>query len=383
MQISDVSGSRGYSEHPAEGVTLTQLYPHGSGGNGLLALDLIEIEAGGRLPEQTGMEERVLFVVSGTGELSQDGGPAVAVRAGSVVALSALDGYSLRNTDNVRMRVLVSSSLVARTARSMGVKTAMHASRAAEREPEEVAGRVRERPSAVAQPQPSQEPQEDGRDIATEAAPEESSVQTQAPEEIGEAQEEQEAQEPTLPVDISGLMKRGSDVAATPRSEQRKPPPAPEAEIVEEPPQEADEEAEESEQSNLMELQLVFDGGSRGNPGQGYGSYLVQAPGRKAIIKRVEFGDNYTNNQAEYDSLIKALEYVIDRLEATGRSPEQVQLDIKGDSDLVVNQILGQNKVKDAGLRKRHAQATDLLGRFADWTIAWHPRDESVKLLGH
>src|SRR3712207_8425262 len=41
------------------------------------------------------------------------------------------------------------------------------------------------------------------------------------------------------------------------------------------------------------------------------GSYMVQAPGRKPVIKRVEFGDNYTNNQAEYDTLIASLQYII------------------------------------------------------------------------
>ena len=144
-----------------------------------------------------------------------------------------------------------------------------------------------------------------------------------------------------------------------------------------------EEEEEEEAPSTLMELDVVFDGGSRGNPGQGYGSYMVQSPNRKPVVRRVEFGDNYTNNQAEYDSLIACLEYVIERLEATNRSPEQVALDIKTDSDLVVNQMNGTYKVKDAGLKTRNAKAQALLDRFGAWIIAWHPREESVRLLGH
>ena len=104
----------------------------------------------------------------------------------------------------------------------------------------------------------------------------------------------------------------------------------------------------------------MFDGGSRGNPGQGYGSYLVQSPGRKPVIKQVEFGGNYTNNQAEY-VLIACLQYIIERLTVTNRKPEQVALDIKSDSDLLVNQLQGTYKVKDAGLRQRHARAEELL----------------------
>jgi ribonuclease HI len=219
-------------------------------------------------------------------------------------------------------------------------------------------------------------------EVAVEASrsrvePEEAAEET--PEEVQPGEETPAA---ALP-DISSLMKRGTDVSVKPRSEQRKPKPEPEAAPEPEAPAEEQPEEEAAEQSNLMELQVVFDGGSRGNPGEGYGSFLVQAPGRKPVIKQLEFGDNYTNNQAEYESLIGSLKYIIERLNTTGRTPDQVQLDIKTDSDLVVNQILGNFKVKDAGLRKRHEQATDLLGQFADWAISWHPRDESVKLLGH
>ena len=96
--------------------------------------------------------------------------------------------------------------------------------------------------------------------------------------------------------DISGLMKRGSEIAAGPRPEKQRPAPTTEPELPEEQPEE-----EEEPSSNLMELEVVFDGGSRGNPGEGYGSFLVRSPGgRKPVIRRLEFGGNYTNNQAEY-----------------------------------------------------------------------------------
>ena len=39
-----------------------------------------------------------------------------------------------------------------------------------------------------------------------------------------------------------------------------------------------------------MELLVVVHGATRGTPGQGYGAYSVQSPGRKAVIKRAEFG---------------------------------------------------------------------------------------------
>lgn len=357
MQLTDIQSLRSHSETPAEGVTITQLHPYGGDGNSLLAVDLLEVEAGAQMPLRRHAEEQVLFVVSGVGELSSGDGLTLSVRGGSVVSVSPLEAYSLRNTDNARLRVLVSSSLVARTARAFGVRPAPAPADNQEAQEAATADDTAPQPPVVE---------------AVETAPE--------PARLGE-----DAQPP---LDISSLMKRGSDVAARPRSEQRKLPAEPEQEVEpEEPPSEAPaEEGHEEdapEQSNLMELQVVFDGGSRGNPGQGYGSYLVQSPGRRPVIKRVEFGDNYTNNQAEYDSLISALEYIVDRLTATGRTPAQVQLDIKTDSDLVVNQLTGAFKVKDASLRKRHDQANSLLSRFADWAISWHGREESVRLLGH
>ena len=52
---------------------------------------------------------------------------------------------------------------------------------------------------------------------------------------------------------------------------------------------------------------LVFDGGSKGNPGPGYGSYAITRTRDGAQrLERLEFGDGYTNNEAEYDNLIAA-----------------------------------------------------------------------------
>lgn len=183
--------------------------------------------------------------------------------------------------------------------------------------------------------------------------------------------------------DISAMMKRGSDVSTGTRPERRRPEPVPESAPEPAADEDGPEEEPESEHHELMELSVIFDGGSRGNPGQGYGSYMVQSPGRKPVVKRVEFGPNYTNNQAEYDSLVSALEYIIDRLNITNRTPEQVALDIKTDSDLVVNQLQGTYKVKEGGLKPRHAKALELLDQFGAWMISWHPREESVRLLGH
>ncbi len=61
-------------------------------------------------------------------------------------------------------------------------------------------------------------------------------------------------------------------------------------------------------------IAIIFDGGSKGNPGYGYGSYALRWPGQAQQIVQLQFGDNVTNNEAEYDTLLAALEAVLKRL---------------------------------------------------------------------
>lgn len=125
---------------------------------------------------------------------------------------------------------------------------------------------------------------------------------------------------------------------------------------------------------------IVFDGGAIGNPGRGYGSYQVVGPSGLVAQRRVEYGDGVTNNQAEYRTLVEALEDLRDRL---GRDAERVVVAVRGDSQLVVNQVTGRWKVKHPELRPLHRQVVELLRGFASSDVAWHRRDVSVRFLGH
>jgi ribonuclease HI len=184
------------------------------------------------------------------------------------------------------------------------------------------------------------------------------------------------------------MMRRASELRGQPRPERRRQPePEPEPQAPEPEPeaQAAEEDEEEEEASSLMELMVAFDAGTRGDgdgTGEGYGRYLVQAPGRRPAVRRVELGDDFTPLQAEYRVLIECLSYVVERLTATGRSPEGVQLDIRSSSEQVVNQLLGTMKVREANIKRDHAEASSLLDQFADWRIEWAGADELVRLFG-
>ena len=125
---------------------------------------------------------------------------------------------------------------------------------------------------------------------------------------------------------------------------------------------------------------VVFDGGSLGNPGKGYGSFHITGPGGYVVHERREYPGIVTNNQAEYMTLIEALESIICQ---EGPATRQSKLVINGDSLLVINQLLGKWKVKNAGLAPLHRQAGLLLQRFGARELRWHDRKHSVALLGH
>jgi ribonuclease HI len=132
------------------------------------------------------------------------------------------------------------------------------------------------------------------------------------------------------------------------------------------------------------DIVLTFDGGSRGNPGWGYGSYVIQRLSDGAQrLERLDLGDGYTNNEAEYDTLIAALQDLIHRLEEADRDPGAFALEVRGDSSLVLNQLQGTWKAKEPRMKQRRDQCRRLLGRFGAVKLTAQPREEIVRMLGH
>lgn len=128
---------------------------------------------------------------------------------------------------------------------------------------------------------------------------------------------------------------------------------------------------------------IIFDGGSKGNPGIGYGSYALRWPGQPQQIVQLQFGDGVTNNEAEYDTLAAALDAVVRRLRERGADPQTARVEIWGDSQLVINQVLGEWKCADERMRQRRDRVRTLLREFGAWEIRYHPRENNVRILGH
>jgi ribonuclease HI len=105
------------------------------------------------------------------------------------------------------------------------------------------------------------------------------------------------------------------------------------------------------------------DGGARGNPGPaGYGVVIHNEKGEK-VAALSEYLGHQTNNFAEYQGLIAALEY------AVGHGHKALRL--ISDSELLVRQIKGIYKVKNATLQDLHARAKELIARL-EWFSIGH-----------
>lgn len=92
-----------------------------------------------------------------------------------------------------------------------------------------------------------------------------------------------------------------------------------------------------------------IDGGARGNPGPaGYGVIIEDQAGRR-LAELSEYLGHRTNNYAEYRGLLAALEYALDH--------EPRALKVVSDSELMVRQMRGVYKVKNAALRELYEQA--------------------------
>lgn len=372
MEIREVSSLVESAQDVGGGATVTPLYPSAAWGQGLVAVDLWEIAPGGTMSRHAHPEEHVLFVLSGQGRLMGEGqeGVVAAVRENTVIYLGPHEAHQLKNTGSSPLRVLVSTPLLVRSERAHGVTTQRQMVR------ETGSSSAPDATPAEGPNKPSERPSRAGSASAVSAKDAVASVESRTEPAQPSASEGEESSP-----NVAGLMRRASELKDQPKPERRRPAQPP-AEVVPPAEEEAQSEEEAEEQSNLMELLVAFEGGTRGNTAQGFGRYLVQAPGRKAIVKSVEFDANYSPAQAQYEALIESLRYIAARLEATGRTPQQVQLDIRADNENVVNGLLGTMKVKEPALRKRQEQALNLLSGFADWRIEWHSPEESSRLFG-
>jgi ribonuclease HI len=111
------------------------------------------------------------------------------------------------------------------------------------------------------------------------------------------------------------------------------------------------------------------DGGARGNPGPAAIAAVVASPDGEVIESRGEVIGRATNNVAEYRALLLGIELA--------RALGAAEVQLIGDSELIVKQVKGEYRVKDAGLRPLHAQVRAALEDFDRWSIRHVRREQN------
>ncbi|WP_256288064.1 ribonuclease HI [Halobellus inordinatus] len=110
---------------------------------------------------------------------------------------------------------------------------------------------------------------------------------------------------------------------------------------------------------------VYFDGASRGNPGPAAIGWVIVTSDGIVDEGSKRIGET-TNNRAEYEALARALE--------VARDYGFDEVDVRGDSQLIVRQVKGEYDTNNPELRERRVRVLELLDAFDRWSLEHVPR---------
>ena len=120
----------------------------------------------------------------------------------------------------------------------------------------------------------------------------------------------------------------------------------------------------------MSHLTVNVDGGARGNPGPAAIGVVLRDAEGQVVEEAGETIGEATNNVAEYRALLRGIELA----KAHGAG----DLELIGDSELVVRQVEGRYKVKNAGMKELHAEVVRALRGLDSWSIRHVRRAENA-----
>ena len=112
-----------------------------------------------------------------------------------------------------------------------------------------------------------------------------------------------------------------------------------------------------------------IDGGARGNPGPAGWGVVIQSSSGETIAELMGALPHSTNNVAEYNGLIAALDWCAEH--------GATELHVRSDSLLLVQQMRGVYKVKSEGLKPLHGRARLVAHRIGTVTFEHVPREKN------
>jgi len=125
-----------------------------------------------------------------------------------------------------------------------------------------------------------------------------------------------------------------------------------------------------------MKYTGYFDGSSKGNPGPAQCGWIIFDDQKKEFARKVRKSKvDQTNNVAEYVGLIELLKFVL-FCDHIG------EIEIFGDSALVINQVNGKWKCKSPNLQVYYNKAIEHMYSLKDHsvkvTLTWVPREQNT-----
>jgi ribonuclease HI len=120
----------------------------------------------------------------------------------------------------------------------------------------------------------------------------------------------------------------------------------------------------------MSRLTVNVDGGARGNPGPAAIGVVLRDEEGEVLRDVGETIGEATNNVAEYKALLRGIELAA----AHGAT----DLKLRGDSELVVRQVEGRYKVKNAGMKPLYQQVMKALREFDAWSIDHVRREQNA-----
>lgn len=126
----------------------------------------------------------------------------------------------------------------------------------------------------------------------------------------------------------------------------------------------------------MKKITIYTDGGSRGNPGKAAVGVVFCNEKGEIIKKFGEYlGDNLTNNEAEYTAVILALK----KFKALfgKKMAEVAEVEIRSDSELLVNQMNGKYKLENEKIQKFFIEIWNLKIDFANVKFKAIPREKN------
>ena len=124
---------------------------------------------------------------------------------------------------------------------------------------------------------------------------------------------------------------------------------------------------------NSLRLNAHIDGGARGNPGPAAAAFILRDASDGTVVAQTGlYLGRATNNVAEYRALLAALR--------SARELKAAEVEVLSDSELLVRQMNGQYRVRNAGLKQLHEEKMEFLAKGYSWDVPKFPKKAKHKI---